>query len=248
MHRILWLGLVLIIMSIFAGCAVFTSPARKHMLESNTTYWFDYDASRRGALLVPQQNQQNLMICAEPSPDVALEILNKFKAALKVEKVDVSAETEIQEKVIQLAKRTQTIMFLRESLYRLCEMSLNFKLPPEKVQELYTNVINVAFKMADAELKNAEQSRIEAEIKLEKIKELSIQKYKDENKKIDLIIEYVKTADYKVDKKKLERLIPNTGLDDNWVKKYADHNIDVLRKALSSKYRTSVDALAENLH
>ena len=110
------------------------------------------------------------------------------------------------------------------------------------------NVIDAAFKMADAELKNVEQSKIEAEIKLEKIKELSLQKYKDENKKIDLIIEYVKTADNKVDRKKLESLIPNTGFDDDWVKKYADTNIDNLRKALSSKYRTSVDALAKYLH
>lgn len=239
---LIMIGLVL------SGCASFTSPARKHELETNKTYWFDYDASRRGALLVPQQNQQNLMICAEPSPDVALEILNKFKSDIKVEKVEVGAETEIQEKVIQLAKRTQTVMFLRESLYRLCEMSLNFKLAPDKVQELYTNVIDAASKMADAELKNAEQSKIEAEMKLEKIKELSLQKYKDENKKIDLIIEYVRTADYKVDKKKLERLIPNTGLDDDWVKRYADQNIDDLRKALNDKYRTSIDALEKNLH
>jgi len=70
---------------------------------------------------------------------------------------------DVEEKVIQLAKRTQTIMFLRESLYRLCELSLNYQLDETQVRELYEKVIATAGKMADAELVNAQQSKIEAE-------------------------------------------------------------------------------------
>ena len=38
---------------------------------------------------------------------------------------------------IQLAKRTQTIMFLREPLYRLFELSLNYQLDETQVRNLY---------------------------------------------------------------------------------------------------------------
>ncbi len=151
------------------GCATFTSPARQHQLEEGKVYWFDYDASRRGSILIPNHEKRNIAICAEPSPDVALEILNKFKADVAVKEVKAGAEAEVQEKVIQLAKRSQTLMFLRESLYRLCELSLNYQLRDEEVQKLYEEVIDAAAKMAEAELLNAEQSKIEAKTKQLKI-------------------------------------------------------------------------------
>lgn len=149
-----------------SGCASFTSPAREHVLEDGKAYWFDYDASRRGAILIPKYEKKNIAICAEPSPDVALEIIDKFKADVGTGNIKVGAEAEIQEKVIQLAKRTQTIMFLRESLYRLCELSLNFQLDSVKVSELYEKVIDAASKMAEAELKNAEEGVTKEERKL----------------------------------------------------------------------------------
>lgn len=160
-----YLGLVVILI-VISGCASFTSPARQHMLEEGRTYWFDYDASRRGAVLIPKHEKKNIAICAEPSPDVALEIVNKFKVDVGIEKLDVGVQADIQEKVIQLAKRTQTIMFLRESLYRLCELSLNFQLRDEDVRRLYEKVIEAAADLAKAELANAEQAKAESQEKL----------------------------------------------------------------------------------
>jgi hypothetical protein len=159
----------LVFIFLFAGCATFTSPAREHQLQEGKIYWFDYDASRRGAILVPHYQKKNIAICAEPSPDVALEVLDKFKADVAVNEVKAGAEAEVQEKVIQLAKRSQTLMFLRESLYRLCELSLNYQLDDKEVQKLYEKVIDAAGKMAAVELLNAEQSKIEAETKQLKI-------------------------------------------------------------------------------
>lgn len=162
-HKILSLVLLTVII---CGCATFTSPAREHKLSEGEAYWFDYSASRRGTILIPRHEKKNIAICAEPSPDVALEIVDKFKADVKVEKVEFGAETDIQEKVIQLAKRTQTIMFLRESLYRLCELSLNFQLEPEKVKDLYEKVIDAASDMAKAEILNAQESKTAAQARL----------------------------------------------------------------------------------
>lgn len=39
---------------LLSGCANFTSPAREHSLDSSRHYWFDYDASRRGAVMVSE--------------------------------------------------------------------------------------------------------------------------------------------------------------------------------------------------
>lgn len=186
MYRILRLCLVLIIMSIFAGCASFTSPARQHQLEEGKTYWFDYYATRRGAILIPKHATKKVAICSEPSPDVALDIVDRFKAGVGTGKVTVNLEADVEEKVIQLAKRTQTIMFLRESLYRLCELSLNYKMDDEDVKKLYEKVIDAAVEMAKAELVDAQQSKIEAEKKLiETMKETPglIDAYKERIKK-----------------------------------------------------------------
>jgi len=231
----------LVFIFLLTGCASLTSPARQHQLEEGKIYWFDYDASRRGAVLIPNHERKNIAICAEPSPDVALEILNKFKADVAVKEVEVGAEAEVQEKVIQLAKRSQTLMFLRESLYRLCELSLNFQLKDEEVKKLYEKVIDAAAKMAEAELLNAQQSKIEAETKkLEVTNQL-----KSWHHKIDLIIAYVQDNG-KVNGDRLGQLTKNTGLEKTF-KKFNGQDIEKLKEALETRYLGNVDALAGNI-
>lgn len=224
-----------------SACASFTSPARQHMLEDGKTYWFDYDASRRGAVLIPKHEKKNIAICAEPSPDVALQIIDKFKADVGVKEVKVGAEVDIQQQVIQLAKRTQTVMFLRESLYRLCELSLNFLLPPEEVKKLYGEVINAAADMAKAELENAQQSRIEAETRKLKAKK----QLETWNQKIDLIVAFVQD-DGKVNGDRLSKLTRNTGLEESF-KKFYGQEIGNLAEELKTRYIGNVDALSENI-
>jgi len=158
--RLFWVSAIAIAL---VGCSSFTSPARYHLLEEGKPYWLDYSAERRGTIIIPKNANYNITVCAEPSPDVALDIVDRFKANVGTGKLTVGAEMDVEEKVIQLAKRTQTIMFLRESLYRLCELSLNYQLDETQVRELYEKVIATAGKMADAELANAQQTKIEAE-------------------------------------------------------------------------------------
>ena len=165
------------------GCASLTPPAVQHVLEEGKTYWLDYDASRRGTIIIPKHEKKNIAICAEPAPDAALDIVDRFKANVGTGKITVGAEVDVEEQVIQLAKRTQTIMFLREALYRLCELSLNYQLNEAQVKDLYEKVIDTAVKMADAELANAQQSKIEAETR-----KLSIME-----KTPGLIDEYIKS-------------------------------------------------------
>lgn len=85
MKKFWFLGLFMLLVLV-SGCASFTSPARKHILEEGKTYWFDYTADRRGAILITKHEVGNIAICAEPSPDVALQIIDKFKADVGGEK------------------------------------------------------------------------------------------------------------------------------------------------------------------
>jgi hypothetical protein len=168
---------------ILTGCASFTSPARKHELDVSKPYWFDYDATRRGAILFP--SSASVTVCSEPSPDVALDIVNKLKLEAEAEKIQTKGkvESDISEQVVQLAKRTQTIMFLRESLYRLCELSGNRKLTNDEVIAQYSKVIDAARSLAEAELENSKQGAAEAEAHLLNVQKSTASAIDDATKK-----------------------------------------------------------------
>jgi hypothetical protein len=232
------------------GCASFTSPARERELENNKAHWFDYDATRRGAILMPApSNSQAIRFCAEPSPDVALQITDKFKAKGGDGTITAEAEMDFDQDVIQLAQRTQTIMFLRESLYRLCELSMNMNITPTEIVGLYTKVLDSSTKLAEAELSYAKQKEAIANTRLEQIKKLSLAKYKDEEEKIEKIISAVKNDEGKIDKDKLSKILPGTGLDQaSWINNYAGKDCDILKRALVGKERTSAEALYKNIN
>lgn len=155
MKTILVAGAMVLILS---GCANFTSPARSSALTANTPYWLDYDATRRGALVLP--NGTNMKTCAEPAPDAALSLVTKLEYSSKpgtdADAKERTAKTEFNSTVVDLAKRTQTVAFLRESLFRLCEQSLNNTFTTQQVIDAYKVVIAVAQKIAEADAKDAE--------------------------------------------------------------------------------------------
>jgi hypothetical protein len=150
--RLVWLTITVSLFSL-QGCANLTSPARMRAIKKNQAYWFDYDASRRGAILLSRKTDGfNMAMCAEPSPDVALEFANKILVEAQAKGVDAKVQGEFSSDVVELAKRSQTIMFLREAMFRLCEQSLNNKFTSQEVLKLYEMVINTSLKFAEAEL------------------------------------------------------------------------------------------------
>lgn len=158
----------IVLLVVLAGCASFTSPARKHELDASKPNWLEYDAYRRGALFVPISTAQGktFRTCAEPPPDVAMQLVDKFTA--KGGSGDVSAEVsaEISQNALQLAQRTQMIQFLRESLFRLCEISMNMQFSPADVAGMYGKVIDSAKAMAEAEKLTAKKAADDAAIRL----------------------------------------------------------------------------------
>lgn len=151
-------------MANLTGCTTLTSPARSESLsEKDKVYWFNYAAERRGGFLFPKPTATSpaaFSICAEPVPDVALKYSSEMAGSAKLpETVDAEVKAKFASEVVQLAGRTQTILFMREAMYRLCEQGVNGNLQPGEVKELYAKVIDavVLFSKASAaqEIKNA---------------------------------------------------------------------------------------------
>ncbi|MFF7110230.1 hypothetical protein [Pseudomonas sichuanensis] len=140
------------------GCTNFTSPARSSQLESSTAYWFDYDASRRGAILAP--DDVRIKVCSEPPPDVALSLVSKLETTLKKEGVgDAVAKSEFNSTVVKLAERTQMTMLLRESLYRLCEQSLRHDFTSAEFLAAYKETVQAAADLAKTDVAKAQAER-----------------------------------------------------------------------------------------
>lgn len=144
-----------------SGCASMTAPARTHALDPSKPYVVDYDASRRGAYILPAEG--SLKVCAEPAPDVALESITKIIAELKLADPNVDAKTqlEFQTKVVELAGRTQLVLVLRESLYRLCEQGANGQVNSEQIASLYKQALDTVLKLAETDLAREQKEIIE---------------------------------------------------------------------------------------
>ncbi|HEY9720107.1 MAG TPA: hypothetical protein V6C69_21690 [Trichormus sp.] len=158
---------------LLSGCATLTSPARIHPLTPNAPYIADMDASRRIAILLPRPDGKGVMYCAEPSPDVAYNSVISLVASIQLQNpsVDASTQLQFQQSVVELAQRTETIQFLREALYRLCEQSLNGTMSQASVQQEYDNALKTALALAEADLVKA-QSGLPAQMADPKVQEL----------------------------------------------------------------------------
>lgn len=143
-------GLALAVALLLSGCGFFTRPADRHELEAGAPYWFDYAAERRGAILVPSRG--TVRFCAEPSPDIALrQAVDLVAKAETPQGVTASGQAKFSADVIALAGRTQTILFLREALYRLCEQQLNGTVAPDQVAPLFLEILRASSTMAAAQ-------------------------------------------------------------------------------------------------
>lgn len=135
------------------GCA--SSPVKVHPIDDpSKPHWVEVDASRRGVLIVPRRDGKGFLVCSEPSPDVALSVATSLIAELKLTNPNIDAKTQLEfsQAVIDLSKRSQTLLFLRESMFRLCEQSLNQNLSSEQVMDLYREAMKTALKLAESEL------------------------------------------------------------------------------------------------
>lgn len=155
------MSLLLALISL-AGCANFTSPARKSPIDINQSVWFDYDGTRRGAILIPETSK--VRTCSEPSPDVALNLVSKLDGTIKAPKAgEATGNAEFNSSVVKLAERTQMVMFLRESLYRLCEQTLARDYTNAEVLAAYNKTIDTAVEIIKLDRARADTEKAKAE-------------------------------------------------------------------------------------
>lgn len=159
---------LLLVMTLFLSltcCRTLGSQGISAHNLGNGLYWFGYDMNSRGALLINRGNGKFYM-CAEPAPDSALNMVASSlrELTLQGDKSGGKGQGKMEDTVnmtVQMANRTQTILFLREAMYRLCEQQANGMLDPNAVVTLYDKVVETSITLAEAQV-------LEALAKLEK--------------------------------------------------------------------------------
>jgi hypothetical protein len=144
--------------ALLSGCASMTSPARVNPLTNKTAYLIDYDASRRGTILLPKPDGSGVYYCAEPSPDVAYSSVASLVASVQLQNpsVDASTQLQFQQSVVELAQRTETVQVLREELFRLCEQGINGTMSQAAIEQEYDNALKTALALAQTDLAKAQ--------------------------------------------------------------------------------------------
>jgi hypothetical protein len=147
------LVIIAVLASMLTGCASLTRPARIHtMATPPSPSWMDYDASRRGAYVLPKNG--GLAVCAEPSPDVAYSTVASLVAQVEAQNPNITgqAQLDFQQSVVQLTTQTEALEFLRESMYRMCEQSIDGNLSSSQIKDLYDQALKTSLTLAEAQL------------------------------------------------------------------------------------------------
>ncbi|WP_342065792.1 hypothetical protein [Achromobacter kerstersii] len=148
------LCICLVVMIGLNGCKAITPPIKREALTENKNHWFAYDSNYRGAILLDSSTGK---FCAEPSPDTAT--TGTFNLTINAERasvIDASAGLSGASTLTRLSERSQAVLVLRESMYRLCEQSLNGNISDAQYLSAFTAILNTIKVMFDAELANAQ--------------------------------------------------------------------------------------------
>lgn len=164
-------------LALLPSCGLFRGPADKHSLERAGTYWMEYDATRRGAV-VRVDTQGKVTMLAEPSPDVAMAAAQSLLAKLDYGGIPAELEASLAREVVQLGQRTTTVMVLRDSLYRLSELKQNGGLDADTLK-LFELVLKAVVDIAHSELVREQAARVAAETarsrRYEELKEMGLE-------------------------------------------------------------------------
>lgn len=163
------IALAAIIVTALAGCAV--NPAvSTHPIALGQPTVLTTDASARGIIVLPRPDGRGVSVCAEPSPDAILSTVAQMVAQVKLQNPQVDAQTQVnfQTAVVEFSKRSTTILFLRESLYRVCEQQINQNLSSDQVMQLYTMAMQTALKLAEADATSS-QTKLAEQLKDPKV-------------------------------------------------------------------------------
>lgn len=173
---------------IISGCSLFAKPSNTEIIQldrttedhpANQGVLINYDVSRRGAFMIDKSKLKNreIIFCAEPSPDAATNSSQKvasnggsggFMSLFFGDKGGEENATTVND---EFNGRSQTVLMLREALYRLCEMSANHSdLSTSDIKAMYLKVLEQVPEVAKTERAVAEADKAKADKKNEELK------------------------------------------------------------------------------
>lgn len=143
------------------GCDAWGSPAkyvkplrldanddRPVALQSNVNRRFVYVVKANGN----DTNGRKYYVYAEPPPDTALTSTTDIAASLKLpETAEVAGQLKLATAIVDLTKRTQTIVLLRDTLFRLAEARANGFITEQTYQERMKELTDAAFDIASGQ-------------------------------------------------------------------------------------------------
>lgn len=173
----------------------------------------DFDASRRGGFLVGSNG--NFQLVLEPAPDVAVASVVEFITKAKVkEALDAEQTTRVTESLTELGKRTSSVMLLRESLFRLNQLSAAGKINESALTNLFFKIVSEAGQIAKAEIDSEATKAKAAEARAAQAN-AAAEKSKAKGKENDVIktqIQQIETLELDANKKAqmIQKLKPVT--------------------------------------
>lgn len=231
-----------------------------HRLDEAKSTVVRFQAQDRAAFVLDPGS--GAKFCAEPSPDIAQDILKKALVSAEVDVFDyVKGGTKIDAsktaRVVELAGRTELLMLIREMLYRLCEMSINVGDDTERFKVLskkYQAVLDLAAEIAQADTARATAQADEARTELLKVMEEAGRQHHtlvvDRKAIIDIL---VKDGKDKFDKERCNRLVGlalkgsaiGTAYQEDLIA--SCDSVDAIREAVADLPAAYVRELAERL-
>lgn len=155
-----WLGVLGLALGGMAlgGCESLTPPASTMRLPCTTTadrYVLHTNSNRRLAYVTAREDngEWRHVIVAEPPPDTAIESSGKLIAKVTAsEGASGELTGELAQKIIDLTKRTQAIVILQDSLFRLELAYANGAIDREGWRDGFESVLDTARVIALADL------------------------------------------------------------------------------------------------
>lgn len=119
-----------------------------------------YDASKRGAFFIPKAKDYKIIV--EPSPDVGTKNIHEALVSGGYKGVEAKASYRLNQEMVELGQRTETVYLLREALFRLNILSVNYDLPVESAMTVYKEILLAAKELVSTDKAKAESKKIEA--------------------------------------------------------------------------------------
>lgn len=160
-----------------SGCALFTPPKEApvdqdyvgtyfgRIFGQRTTNVFSLTPERRIVIVMPHEGEN--YFCAEPSPDVAENIADTWRALAKAETKGKLTSGEAQvyssfaSSTSNLFFRSQGIQLFRDGMYNLCQAYINKAITAEQYREKYTQLLDKSSILIAQELAEVDKKALQ---------------------------------------------------------------------------------------